>query len=144
MSFILPPTSISKLPTIKPRIPEQINTISFIISYSSHYERTYLLIKVYQEKINIIGFIQECYRQTNTISFDPTVVTIRELTICQVKVHISIQTPLASIYFSHNHMTYSLSSQECQKQINTISIILVSATTMIELTSYQVKNTRIR
>jgi hypothetical protein len=44
---------------------------------------------------------------------------------------------------SHHERTYSLSSQECQKQIKTISFIAASAT-MRELTNCQGKNARSR
>jgi hypothetical protein len=125
-------------------------------SSSSHHERTHLLSR------------QECQEQINTISFIPGAATMRELTLCQAKNASSRSTPSASFQLkppgenllsvkprmpgadqhhqlysspSHHERTYSLSSQECQKQINTISFIPVLAT-MRELTSCQAKNAR--
>jgi hypothetical protein len=127
-------------------------------SNSSHHERTYLLS------------CEECQEQINAISFIPAPATRRELTLCQAKnarrrlapsVSFQIQPPRENLppvqprmpgtdqhhqvhsSSSHHGRTYSLSSQECQEQINTISFIQAPAT-MRELTLYYAKNARSR
>jgi hypothetical protein len=127
-------------------------------SSSSHQERTYELSS------------PECQEQINTMSFIPAPATMRELTNCQAKNARSRSTPRASMQLqspgenlptvkpkmpgadqhhelhsssSHHERTYSLSSQECQEQINTMSFIPAPAT-MRELTCCQAKNARSR
>jgi hypothetical protein len=127
-------------------------------SSSSHQERTYVLSS------------QESQEQINTISCILTPATMRELTPYQAKNARSRSTPSASFQLqppqenlraikprmpggdqhhqlhcssSHHERPYSLTSQECQEQVNTISIIPAPAT-MRELTDCQAKNPRSR
>jgi hypothetical protein len=127
-------------------------------SRPSHHEQTYLLSS------------QECQEQINTISFNPAPATMRELTNYQGKNARSRSTPSALFQHqsqcknllavksrmpgaaqhhqlhsssSHKERTDLLSSQQWQKQINTISIIPAPAS-MRELTNCQAKNARSR
>jgi hypothetical protein len=127
-------------------------------SNSSHHERTYSLSS------------QECQKQIKTISFISASATMRELTNCEAKNARSRSRPSASFQLqppcenllavkprmpgadqdhqllsssSHHERTYSLSSQECQEQIKTISFI-PAPVTMRELTPCQAKNAKSR
>jgi hypothetical protein len=68
---------------------------------------------------------------------------MRELTPCQAKNARSRSRPSASFQVQPHERTYSLSSQECQEQIKTISFI-PGAAIMRELTPCQAKNARSR
>jgi hypothetical protein len=140
---------------VKPRIPRADQHHQHH-SHSSHHKRAYSLSS------------QECQEQINTISFMPAPATRREPTSCQAKNTRSRSTPLASFWLqppggnllavkpripgadqyhklhsssSHQERTYSLSSQECQEQIITMSIIPAPATRR-KLTNCQAKNAR--
>jgi hypothetical protein len=152
-----PAPATMNLQTVKPRMPgaDQHHQLQ---SSSGHHERTYILSS------------QECQEQINTISFIPVPPTMRELTSCQAKNARSRSTPSASFQHqppgenllavrprmpgadehhqsqsssSHHERTYSLSSQEFQEQMNTISFDPAPAM-MGELTCCQGKNARSR
>jgi hypothetical protein len=155
-SFQLQPPC-ENLQTVKARMPAADQDHQLHSSFS-HQERTYKLSS------------QECQEQIKTLSFNPAPATMRELTSCQAKNARSRSRPSASIQLqpprenllpvkprmpgadqdhqlhsssSHQERTYSLSSQECQEQIKTISFIPATST-LRELTYCQAKNARSR